>query len=297
VPIVILAFNRPDLTEKVLSRVLEIRPETVYFVRDGPRSEEDRDPCREVADLFERPLEGVSVKKIVSDVNLGCEKRVVSGLNTVFDEVESAIILEDDCLPDLSFFRYCEELLNHYRDDKRVMTISGNSFQPPSFSCPASYYFSIFSHIWGWATWRRAWNQFDFEMGSLDSLGDQRWLQHLTRCRIDGATWSSIFDKTKQGEINSWGYRWLYSCWAQSALTCLPKRNLVENIGYDERATNTKTEKGKPSPPEASALEFPLIHPETTVQNYRADDYTQRYWFGGNGIRAKAADLLKRISL
>ena len=218
------------------------------------------------------------VFKNYSDINLGCQMRVSSGLKWVFSHVEETIILEDDCLPHPSFFRYCEELLTKYKCDYRIMSIAGVNFQQGQQETEYSYYFSQFHDCWGWATWKRAWQHFDFEMklwskiknsGLLkDKLFDRRMFKH----------WDYEFSSTYNGRINSWYYRWLFSCWMQSGLGIFPSVNLVSNIGFSKDATHTIIKRSYSDLP-TEAIDFPIKHPPFILRDIEADKLTQRTRF------------------
>ncbi len=157
--IAFLIFNRPDATERVFEEIGKAKPPMLLVIADGPRAQvpEDAEKCAASRAIIEQADWDCRIVKNYSDINMGCRNRVSSGLNWVFDTVEKAIILEDDCLPSPSFFRFCQELLTYYQDDVRVMTINGTNWQLGWKIGDGSYYFSRFNLIWGWATWRRAW--------------------------------------------------------------------------------------------------------------------------------------------
>src|SRR3954453_1153033 len=161
--VALLLFRRPEETARVFERIREARPRKLFLVADGPRpgNEEDAQGCEQARAVVERVDWPCDVVRDFADENLGLKKRIPRGLHRVFGEAPEAIILEDDCLPHPSFFRYCAELLERYRDDERVMMISGDNFQGGRRRTPDSYYFSRYVHSWGWATWRRAWQHFD----------------------------------------------------------------------------------------------------------------------------------------
>lgn len=166
-PVAFFIFNRPVLTEIVFEAIAKAKPKKLLVVADGPRFAEEEEKCQKArAAVIDKINWECEVLTNFSDRNQGCKYRVSSGLDWVFSEVEEAIILEDDCLPAPSFFRFCETLLARYRDDERVMTISGDNFQLGNSRTEYSYYFSKYTHIWGWASWRRAWQHYDVDMKS-----------------------------------------------------------------------------------------------------------------------------------
>jgi hypothetical protein len=278
-----LVFNRPDTTSRVFEEIRHARPPKLLVVADGPRLDRpgEAEKCAAARAIIEQVDWPCEVMKNYLDTNLGCKRRVSSGLDWVFETVTEAIILEDDCLPNPSFFRFCEELLEKYRDDERVIQIGGCNFQDGIKRGPASYYFSIYNHIWGWASWRRAWKHYDRDMSLWPALRSTDWL--LT---IGGGSkafqqyWTKIFDTVYSGQVDTWDYQWTFSCWAQSGFTILPARNLVTNIGFGKDASHTKDNRGAHANLSLEVLEFPLSYPLTMVQDLAADKWSDEHVFG-----------------
>ncbi len=276
-----LVFNRPHTTAQVFEAIRQAKPTQLLVVADGPRLDRvgEAEQCAAVRAIIERVDWNCEVFKNYSDVNLGCKRRVSTGLNWVFEQVEEAIILEDDCLPDPTFFPFCEALLDRYRYDLRIMAIAGSNFQFGRRRTPHSYYFSCYPHIWGWATWRRAWQQYDIEMQQWETLREGDWL--CDWLGDDRATqyWTKIFQTFYENKIDTWDFAWVYTCWLQSSLAILPNVNLVSNIGFDAAATHTQ-DTGSPLGNMATqALEFPLDHPTFLIRDARADQFTQKTHF------------------
>lgn len=290
-PVALLIFNRPELTESVFGAIARARPRRLLVVADGPRTDEEAEACeRTRAVVVGRVDWDCEVSTNFAERNLGCRRRVSSGLDWVFTEVEEAIILEDDCLPAPSFFRYCAELLERYRDDERVMHVGGNNFQRGRSRTGDSYYFSRYSHIWGWASWRRAWRHYD--------VGMRSWPEGRGLVRgsfSDGAEadfWAGIFDRVHAGEIDTWDYQWLYACWSQSGLAAVPEVNLVSNLGFGPGATHTR-EEGELSRLPVSDIEE-VKHPRLVVRHREADDFTFDHVFGGLGLKEAASPAPRR---
>jgi hypothetical protein len=283
-PIVLLIFNRPDMTEKVFRQVAQARPSKLLVVADGPRPERDgeAEKCAATRAIIERVDWDCEVLKNYSDENLGCRHRISSGLDWVFETVEQAIILEDDCIPHPTFYRFCEELLDKYRDDTRVMVISGDNFQYGRQRTSDSYYFSRYVHIWGWATWRRAWKHYDVNMRLWPTIRDNGWLHDMLSDSRAIHYWSKIFQSTYAGQTNSWAYAWMFACWVQSGLTILPNVNLVSNIGFDTQSTHTQSSRVPYANMPTEPMTFPLQHPPYVIQNRQADSYTQNTTFNAH---------------
>ncbi len=279
-PVVLLVFNRPDTPSRVFEAVAGARPRRLLVIADGPRADRhgEADACAAARAVTERVDWECEVARNYSDTNLGCAHRVATGINWAFQNVEEAIILEDDCVPDPTFFRFCDEMLERYRDDERVMCISGDNFQGGRRRTDDSYYFSLFSHIWGWATWRRAWRHLDLDMGLWPAFRNGGWLNDLLHDEDAVAYWQATFDRVHRHEIDTWDFSWLFSTWVCGALTVLPNVNLVTNIGFDARASHTTTADAALQVA-TEAMAFPLRHPRFVVRDSRADRYTQMNHF------------------
>lgn len=278
-PVIVLAFNRPDLTARLIECLSSVRPARVLVVCDGPREGSAGEAARvsAVRDLFENLPWSCEVVCNYSDTNLGCARRVSSGLTWAFEQVEEAIILEDDCLPAVSFFPYAAEMLDRYRHDPRVGSISGTSpgYLPPPGS--PSYRFSRYCFIWGWATWRRAWTHYDFGMAPV-SNGELRGILKQTfpnwRARW---YWQWLLRRVHRGRINTWDYQWFLTCWREQLSSVVPSVNLVENVGFGKDSTHTQFDPYELGPP--GELSFPLRHPERVELDLNADTLVENAIF------------------
>lgn len=279
-PVALIVFNRPDCTARVLAAIANVRPEKLFVIADGPRPQaaDDAEKCAATRAVIERVGWDCEVLTNYSDRNLGCKLRPVTGINWVFEQVEEAIILEDDCLPDPSFFPFCEELLERYRDDERVMMISGFNFfgqsnprsSPGTTSPPQSYYFSYLASTWGWATWRRAWRLNDHELEQWPLVVETRLIDHLFPDPVHARFWYDVFNRILDGRLpDAWDYQWQLSCWLNSGFRIFPETSLVSNIGFGEDATHTFGE--NPYGAEAMKMEFPLRHPQFMARCFEAD--------------------------
>jgi FkbM family methyltransferase len=279
-PVVFLIFRRPETTAQVFAEIARARPPKLLVVADGPRADRpgEAEKCAAARAIIEQVDWPCEVLTNYADSNMGCARRVSSGLDWAFSLVEEAIILEDDCLPHPTFFRYCEELLERYRDDERIMVVSGDNFQQGRWRTEDSYYFSRYPHCWGWASWRRAWQHYDHEMRLWPTVRDNGWLHDILQYEPAVAYWAGIFQKTYEGGVDSWAYRWTLNCWLQSGLTALPKVNLVSNIGCGQDETHTRGSHPNALLP-AQALRFPLQHPQVVVRSKRADEFTDYHHF------------------
>jgi hypothetical protein len=280
-PVAYIVFNRPESTQRVFAEIRRARPETLFIIADGPRDgvPADAEKCAAVRAIVENVDWPCTVHRLYSKVNLGCKVRPASGIDAVFQEVEECIILEDDCLPDPSFFPYCAELLARYRDDTRIMCVGGSNFQEGQTRGEASYYYSLFAHSWGWATWRRAWKKFDVDMPLWPAFRDSGMLGRLFGNANDVRFWTREFDAVHSGRLNTWDWQWMFACWSQSGLVCLPNVNLIENLGFGEDATHTE---GDTLAVPRRTLTFPLRHPDYVMRDEEDVIQTMRYRYEVN---------------
>src|SRR5262245_3642666 len=271
--VLFLIWNRPALCRTVMDAIRAARPRRLYVAADGPRDEEyDRALCEETRKIATCVDWECNVRTILRDKNLGCGQAVSSAIDWFFKNEEEGIILEDDCVPTSTFFPFCTELLNRFRDDRRIMAISGSNFLGGNKRTTNSYYFSRYTNSWGWGTWRRAWKLYDFKMRlwpKCRDLGLLRWWPEAEDGFVEH--WTSIFEKTAAGEIDTWDYQWLLTCWANHGLTCRPAVNLVSNIGHSATATHTIEVNSPYANFLAVDIKFPLIHPQIVARDADAD--------------------------
>lgn len=295
-PVIFLIFRRPDLTAQVFEQIRAAKPAKLLVVADGPRNAQEAALCEQARKVTEQIDWDCEVLRNYSDINLGCRDRVSSGLTWAFAQVEEAIILEDDCLPHPSFFPYCENLLNYYRHDERVMVITGDNFQDGQQRTAYSYYFSKYNHCWGWATWRRAWKHWEFKPQKWIEFRDGGLMKFVCDDPYEEKYWTAIFNTLfLEGKPNSWAYPWTFTCWSQGGLTALPSVNLVSNIGFGADATHTGGESKFANMLTQDIGE--IHHPPFVLRHRDADMYTFNHVFIGNSviINKKLQLLLKKI--
>jgi hypothetical protein len=268
-PVVFLIHKRPDTTEKVFQEIARARPRQLFVVADGPAPGNAREArrCAESREIVRAISWDCEVLRNYADMRLGLKRRISSGLDWAFSQVEEAIILEDDCAPHPDFFRFCENLLSHFRDDPRIMMISGNNFQERARPCTATYYFSRIAHIWGWATWRRAWQCYDVGMTAFPRFVSERRIDSILPDTAMQAHYLDLLRGTYDDQIDNWGYRWQFAVWNRGGLVATPNSNLVSNIGFGPDATHTPT----PHPLFANRPTYPLDVIEH-ANDVRADD-------------------------
>lgn len=276
-PIVFIIFNRIESTQVVFEAIRQAKPERLLIIADGPRLDRpgEYQKCQEARSIIKAVDWDCEILTNFSSDNLGCGERIRSGLEWAFSLVEDAIILEDDCFPDPSFFPYCEELLDYYRNDTRITAICGENAQFGREVTPYSYYFSRYFHSWGWATWRRAWKKYDFDMKQWNHVKDSSEFKGLFADTWVENYWRNIFQGVYDKKINTWDYQWIFYSFVQNGLSIIPKRNLISNIGFGEGATHTYDIADKFSKVETKPLEFPLMHNPFVIRNVAADNYEE----------------------
>jgi hypothetical protein len=274
--VAIIVFNRPDITQRLLCCLRIMKPRVIYVISDGPRPDRpgEGELVEATRQLFEEPGWPCDIHREYASKNMGCMGRVSSGLDKVFSEVDRAIILEDDCIPAPEFWPFCKDVLDRYAEDDRVMSISGSNYQCEYRRGMFSYYFSRYPHSGGWATWGRAWRKFDRTLAAWpDAVG--RGVMHDAlpsfRARM---YWRYILNKVKAGEIDSWAYRWTFSCWLNRGVCVIPEVNLITNIGVGQDSTHT-TEKTRFLGMLAGKMTFPLRHPDNVLADRAADEHTE----------------------
>lgn len=284
-PILFLIFARPDTTQRVFERIREVRPARLYIAADAPRknrTDEIRrsEETRRIVDQVDWPCK---LYTLFREENLGCKMAVSSAISWFFESEEYGIILEDDCLPDLSFFPFCEELLIRYRYDERIGHISGNNFLSGEVDSLFSYDFCSISHIWGWASWRRVWKDYELnfpywhEIRSNSSKRKMLFLNFREEIYFSSFL-SDVLDENK--DINTWDTQYYFLHRLQNRLSIYPKVNLVTNIGLNSvEATHTTKRHDNLFVP-SELMEFPLYHPVYIKTNRQIDNLTiKRYFF------------------
>ena len=278
-PVAFLIFKRPDTTEKVFERIRQAKPPKLLVVADGHRDRiGEAEKCAATRAIIDRVDWECEVLTKYSEVNLGCKRSVSEGLDWVFTQVEEAIILEDDCLPHPTFFRFCEELLIRYRNDERVMSINGTNLLRKWKSNIQSYSFSNYFHCWGWATWRRVWQQYDVEMKLWSQPHYQEKVRNVLASDRQFFNRKRHLDRTYAGEIDSWDYQFFFLCLANAGLSIRPSVNLISNIGFGEDSTHTVRPDDDRSNLPTTAMSFPLQHPPVAIDRRRDRKEYRKFW-------------------
>lgn len=280
-PVAFIIFNRPDLTQVIFNAIRDAQPKQLFVIADGPRSSEELEECKKTRDIVKQVDWDCELKTRFLEKNMGGPYCCSSGITWVFTQVETAIILEDDCLPSSSFFEFCQELLNFYKDNKEIMHITGNNFQQGQIRTKYSYYFSKYTTSWGWATWRSAWEKFDLNLNSWTDSQQKKMLNKICSSEKEVQYWTYIFNRVFSKESVHWDYAWQYACWYHNGLTVVPEVNLVSNLGFGVHATHTKN----PNSPFANLPKgeiYTLKHPNTSHINEEADKFTFDFRFNND---------------
>jgi len=274
-PVLLITFNRPDHTHRVLEAIMAANPEDLYVFQDGARegNEDDAKKCAEVRQVVEDMTKGNSVRVHTnfSDRNLGCGAGPMTGISWFFSQVEMGIVMEDDCLPHPDFFGYCEELLEKYKNDEKVCFINATLYDD-RWQCGASYDFSHYMVTGAWAGWRRTWQGFDLDLKSMDAKAFRKHVLELTENRGEANWWYSIVREIQQdnNKKSYWDYQMQIHLFKNSALTIHPQRNLVSNIGFDGAGTHTLNNQDNRGDRPVFPL-LPLTHPAVQVVDKERD--------------------------
>jgi hypothetical protein len=280
IPVLVIGFNRPEMLRQVLERVRVMEPESVYVAIDGPRPARDDD--REAVKACQAAVESLNwscpVRTLFRDSNLGCGRAVSGAIDWFFDHEEFGVILEDDVLPDPTFFPFADETLRRYRDNSGIFAISGCNFVPGDVLMQqSSYRYSRIPHVWGWGTWRRAWRSYRFDLREPDARVGFREIR--TGCGGSPSAmvhWQAIYSMVARGHIDTWDYQFAFACMKAGARVVTSNVNLVENIGFGASATHTFDRPSYLLP--VSAMTFPLREPTIPV-DVAADAWIQRHVF------------------
>ena len=279
-PILFLIFNRPDLTSIVFQEIRKQKPRYLFIAADGPRNNMsgENEKCESARKIVVENIDwDCKVKTLFRDKNLGCGIAVSEAISWFFENVEEGIILEDDCLPNKSFFSFCSELLDRYRNDNRIMHISGNNFQNGEWRGKGSYYFSQFPHIWGWATWKRAWSKYDLSLKNFPDFEKDKMIFKIVPNKILAEFWLNIFRFGFSKAVDTWDYAWFFTFFSNNGYAILPNLNLVSNIGFREDATHTHHKDSKNENLPVYKLKD-LVHPKISL-NVDADKFTYYYLY------------------
>ena len=302
-PVLFLIFNRPEQTKKVFETIRKAKPKQLFIASDGPREGNERDVelNKAVKDIVEEVDWDCNVKKLYRQKNLGCGKAVSEAITWFFHHVQKGIVLEDDCYPDLTFFSFCEELLKVYEADSRIFQISGSNFQYGIKRGNGDYYFSKLPQMWGWASWKRAWKFYQFDIDYEDRIITSTFPgKSLEGVRNE---WLKVFRDFNKGMIDTWDYQWMFAVWKMDGLVIVPNKSLVYNIGFGDDATHTNfTPNYYKRMKLESIVSSNIRHPRTIEVCVKADAFEQKKREGklpffrvlGSKLKFKITSLIKK---
>lgn len=270
--ILFLVFNRPDTTQRVFEIIKKVKPPRLYIAADGPRlnKQDEAQKCDDVKKIVQNIDWECKVYKLFREKNLGCGLAVSQAISWFFENEDEGIILEDDIIPHMDFFAYCEELLDKYRDSNEIGIISGRNHLFGKRMSDESYYFSSIPHIWGWATWRKVWQKYNYRVTQIDFSGLSDIMRQKEFSRKTINYWHYVYLQIKNGRIDTWDYQLTLMCFYYNLLSITPNTNLVQNIGFDEDATHTVIADDKTRNYKGQSI-LPLIHPSEIVRNSNGD--------------------------
>lgn len=259
-PVLYLVFNRIDTVKRTFPEIRKAKPKKLFIAADGPRNKIEKKNTDAVRDYILKNIDWkCKVKTLFREKNLGCKYAVSSAIDWFFENIESGIILEDDCLASQSFFMFCQELLRKYKDDEKIMQIGGINVEVET-EIPESYFFTSGFNAWGWATWKRAWKHYDIDMKKWAKFRTWRifFLMNSHPLIIKLKSWR-LFNLTYKNKIDTWDYQWIFCCMINKALCVIPKVNLITNLGFAGDATHTHNYDKNNKTLRRLEVEFPLV--------------------------------------
>lgn len=300
IPILLNVFNRADLTEQILNRIREVKPKVLYVHADGPRlsNQQDKIKCNAVREHIKRNVDWeCDLHLLFREENLGCGIGPASAITWFFNNVEYGIILEDDCLPHMDFFLFCKEMLLYYKDDVRISSIAGSNFQDGRKWGKGSYYFSRHNRIWGWATWRRTWEHYDYYLNDYNLAMFGKILDSNFRNKKERQYWMRVYDMVKKNRMNEscWDYQFMFMQWRYGGLTITPNVNLISNVGSDEDATHTNWENNPNLHRKVESI-LPIVkNNNIKVSNFADGYYVRKYILGRVSLVKRILRKLNRL--
>lgn len=290
-PVLLLIFNRPDTTAVVFDRIREAQPKRLYIAADGPRNPQEAVRCEATRKVVAQVDWDCQVKTLFREENMGCKRAMSSGITWFFEQESEGIVLEDDCVPDPSFFGFCSHMLAHYRTDDRIGHIGGSNLQLGQQRGPHTYYFSRMTHAWGWAGWRRVWKDYDVNMSTFPEFRRLDMLKNIPSHAPFSQSWYAVFQENHAGKIDSWAYPYTYHNLANNRLSVIPNQNLISNIGFRADSTHTADQEHVYANLPTQSLHS-INHPSLMVAEVEADIFTQTQ--EGHPRNAKPKGFLSR---
>jgi hypothetical protein len=280
-PVLFLIFNRPETTESVFASIQKARPSALYIAADGPRENHpsDTELCERTRSVVGRIDWDCQVHKLFRKTNLGCRQAVSEAISWFFEHEEMGIILEDDCLPHASFFSFCSVMLERYKTDQRIAHIGGANFQDGIKRGTGDYYYSNLTHVWGWASWRRVWKNYDVSMSLWETFRSSGYLKQLFPDKKVQKHLTGLLDRTFSGRIDTWDFQLFFTNLINGGLSVIPNVNLVSNIGFAPNATHPVKKDANANRPTSAITGY--NPPEFFIPCGEADLYTLQNSFAG----------------
>lgn len=291
-PVLLITFNRPELTQKVFSQIRKAKPNKLFISSDGPRNELDEKKISKIRKITQQVDWDCQIFTLFQEKNLGCKKGVSAAINWFFSEVDAGIILEDDCLPNESFFEYCQKLLKKYAENEKIMMISGTN-PLNTWDTENSYFFSLYGNIWGWATWKRAWKHYDMNMKDWSKPNTKKSVKANLGSSIQFFFRKKLYDAAVKNSVDTWDYAWSFARVKKNGLTIMPRYNLIKNLGFGVDATHTTSTHNAFSHLQQYNIEKPLTHPIKIERDKQFDDT----YFWKLMIETKIIALLHRLGI
>lgn len=277
-PLLILVYNRPLETKILINALRKIKPKKIFISSDGPTNNPlDIKKNNDVKTILKEINWTQNIQFNYLEKNYGCKESVSKAINWFFNNVKMGIILEDDCIPNKDFFSFTERMLKKYRNNKNIYAVSGNNFLKNKIKINETYYFSKYIHCWGWATWSRAWKDYNKDLIGWNNFKNSRSWKNRFNIKYEKRYWEKIFNLCYKKKIDSWAYPWLYSMWNKNGLCILPQVNLVKNIGFSINASHTFSHKKFNYP--AKKLKEKITNPKIIKINTSADKYVFNHFF------------------
>ena len=294
-PLLFLVYNRPSITNRVFSEIRNVRPKKLYLAADGPKDIYDKNNTDKTRAIIDNIDWKCNVKKLYRDQNLGCKNSVKNAIDWFFNEEDYGIILEDDCYPNKSTFKFFNDLLIQYSSSNKIMHISGVNYQRKPLKINSSYYFSSIANINGWATWRETWLIYDDIFDKFEDFKKNNKIKKIFTQKIVQNYWMEVFERNYKGEDSSWSWPYLFSLFNNEGLAINQSINLISNIGYGSQAVHTKNPRDKLANLPVFNIEFPLIHPKDLKPNYIADYETNKIFYKITIFNYGIKKILKKI--
>ncbi len=285
IPILFIIFNRLDTAKKVFEAIRNYRPSHLFVAADGARSEKQGEAavCEEVRSWVLQHIDwDCEIKTLFQEKNLGCGEAPAKAITWFFEQVEEGIVLEDDCLPHPDFFLFCEKLLPYYRTNNAISIISGCNFDKANeYSTDDSYFYSVFPYTWGWASWRRNWQNYDYNLTEWKSIKSKKFLRRLFSEKKYQQPWVETFNSLSHtGKKDIWDFQFFFQCFKRKQLSIVPNVNLISNIGCNENGTHTLNADNPKANIPLQSMPFPLKHPQRFERNYGYDEALQKMNYG-----------------